>query len=97
MTDGSKAKSICGTVTITTGITSVTAIRGTESPDVIGTAYEQGGDSQCGIITFGSQPMYDGSAWTITPTSGSDYGGLHIVISRTNEDNDTWTLTRKQP
>lgn len=98
ITDGSKAKSICGTVTITTGITSVTAIRDKYSPDVIGTANEDlNGDSQCGVITFGSQSMYDGSAWTITPTSGSDYGGLHIVISRTNEDNDTWTLTRKQP
>lgn len=98
LTEGKKAKSICGTVTITSSITSVTAIRGADSPDVIGTADEQGGDSQCGAIIFGSLQMYDGSAWTITPiTSNSDYGGLHIVISKTNLDNDTWTLTRKQP
>ena len=94
LTEGSSSvKSICGTVTITADITSVTAIRGADSPDVIGTAEEKGGDSQCGVIKFGSQSMYDGSAWTNPPTSGSDYGGLHIVISRTNEDKDTWTLT----
>ena len=95
LTEGpSSEKSICGTVTITADITSVTAIRGTDSPDVIGTACEMthSDTSRCGVIKFGSQSMYDGSEWT-PPTSGSDYGGLHIVISRTNEDNDTWTLT----
>ena len=94
-----KYKSICGDITITAGITSVTAIRGGESPDVIGTANElsHNDTSLCGVITFGSQPMYDGSVWTTTPTNGSDYGGLHIVISRTNEDNDTWTLTPATP
>ena len=101
LTEGvsSSYKSICGTVTITAGITSVTAIRGGESPDVIGTARElsHNDTSLCGVITFGSQPMYDGSVWTTTPTNGSDYSGLHLVISRTNEDNDTWTLTPVAP
>ena len=86
--------SICGTVTITADITSVTAIRGTDSPDVIGTACEMthSDTSRCGVIKFGSQSMYDGSEWTNPPTSGSDYGGLRIAISKTKKDNDTWTL-----
>jgi hypothetical protein len=37
--------------------------------------------------------MFDGSRWNPTPTNGENYGGLHFVISKTTNKNDTWTLT----
>jgi len=41
---------------------------------------------------------FDGGMMVHTgPVSGSDYGGLHIVISAINKDKDTWTLTPAMP
>ena len=89
----------CGNISITADVTSVTATKGDDAPNSIGIGriIISGSYSNvrqtCGTITFGDKSMYNGSAWTPTPTSGSDYGGLHFVISRTNKDDDTWTLT----
>ena len=94
-----------GGITIGAGITSITAIRGlytrdAEMPDVqdapcIGSV--NNGSSYCTSVTFGSLEMCHGNSWDTWPESGKDYGGLHIVISKTNKDNDTWTLTPVTP
>jgi len=86
-------KSSCGTITITTGVTEVTATKGSGAPNSIGA----GNLGTCGTVKFGNQTMFNGSSWTTTPTSGSTYDGLSLVISTTGSDNDTWTLTPVLP
>ena len=83
----------CRSITIGAGITSVTAIRGVNTSDTdpcIGKV----NNGYCSSVTFGTQEMFFGGVWGSWPQSGSDYGGLHIVISETNKSNDTWTLTQ---
>ena len=93
----------CGDITVGAGITSVTAIRGIATHDAyisepgdtdapcIGTVNNS--SSNCISVTFGSLEMCHGQNWYSWPESGSDYGGLNFVISKTNKDRDTWTLT----
>ena len=84
----------CGDITITSGVTRVTATKGNNiSPNSIGA----GAYGTCGTVKFGNQTMYNGSSWTTTPTSGSTYGGLSLTISQTTYANDTWTLTPVLP
>ena len=96
----------CGTITIATTITSVTATKGVNtdgSEPCIGKGYE----SNCGLIYFGSSEVYNcysGQDWISPgmPTSTGTYGGLYVTVSKTNVnyDNggwDTWTLTPTAP
>ncbi len=84
----------CGDITITSGVTRVTATKGNNiSPNSIGA----GAYGTCGTVKFGNQTMYNGSSWTTTPTSGSTYGGLSLTISQTTYEADTWTLTPVLP
>lgn len=66
----------------------------------IGAVVPGAGSNNCGYIYFGTSQMTTNKKamdypltflrWSPWPTSGSDYGGLHIEIS--NEER-TWTLT----
>lgn len=105
----------CGRITIETGITSVTATRGSNTntgdphnsrdyiDPCIGAVVPGAQNNSCGYIYFGTNQMtrtkitsYPRTSleWNNWPTSGSDYGGLHIEIS--NEER-TWTLTPSNP
>ena len=97
----------CGTITIATTITSVTATKGVYtdgSEPCIGKRYF---DSYCGLIYFGSSEVYNchsGQDWIShgMPTSTGTYGGLYVTVSKTNVnydngDWDTWTLTPTAP
>jgi len=86
--------SACYDITIANTVTSVTAIKGAGANECIGRG--SGGHS-CGTVKFGTTTMFDGSWWTTTLTSGENYGGLHFVISKTTNTNDTWTLTPTNP
>ncbi len=85
-TDGGVSSSSCGEIIITSDVTRVTATKGSGAPNSIGA----GLSGTCGTVTFGTQQMYNGAAWTTTPTSGEIYGGLKLIISN---NNDTWELT----
>ena len=82
---GSGDDGTCGDITITTGVTQVTATKG-GGIDIIG----RGGNGSCTKVTFGTVAVFNGSAWSPTPTNGGSYGGLTLAVS--NEDL-TWTLT----
>ena len=84
---GGSNNSNCGTITIAKTVTKVTASTlGNEGRYPIG-----GGElSGSGVITFGDVQVYNGSTWTSTPTSGTNYGGLTLLIGI---DNLTWELT----
>lgn len=58
---GSGSSSSCGNVTITTGVTSVTAIKGYNAPYSIGKG--QGGGASCGTVTILGTVYYDGSSY----------------------------------
>lgn len=79
----------CGDITITGRM--VTAISRNLSP--IG----KGSGSSCGKITFGSEQVYDGSAWNPNPMVSGTYGGLMLDIGNSNVDGDTWTLLPTAP
>ena len=93
-------RQICGTITIAAGVKKVKATKGTESSasgyNSIGVGGATGGGTQtCGVITFDTAPVYDGTldkggtnTWTPSPMVADTYGGLNLVIS----GND-WTLT----
>ena len=90
--------SLCGAITITSGVTSVTATKGAYSPNSIGIGYTSNGGTQiCGAITFGTDPVFDGTAatgtWIHDPMVADTYGGLKLAITTTTNDDDTWTLT----
>ena len=88
----------CGTITITSGVTRVTATKGSGAPYSIGKGTaENNATNTCGTVMFGNQTMYNGSSWTTTPTSGSTYDGLSLTISQTTYADDTWTLTPVNP
>ena len=60
----------CSGITITDGVTSVTATKGDGAPNSIGA----GADASCGTVTFGTTVYWDGSAYqnggdTYLPTS----------------------------
>ena len=83
--------SVCGTITITDGVTSVTATKGADAGVCIGIGYR----GICSTIKFGDQTMYNGSSWAMTPINGETYGGLSLAITTTTYENDTWTLRHK--
>ena len=57
------ASNRCGNITIGTGVISVTATKGSNSPNSIGKGYAQGGTQTCGTITIGGTIYWDGSAY----------------------------------
>lgn len=90
----SGSSNTCGAITISTGVTSVTATKGNSSPNIIGKGYAQGGGTQtCGTITFGATQVFGGSTWSPDPMAAGTYGGLNLVISKKTIVDDTWTLT----
>ena len=84
----------CGDITITSGVTRVTATKGNNiSPNSIGA----GAFGTCGTVTFGTQQMYNGTAWSPSPMVACSYGGLNLAITTTTNTDDTWTLTPVTP
>ena len=83
----------CGDITITSGVTRVTATKGNIAPNSIGA----GGFGTCGTVTFGTQQMYNGTAWSPSPMVAGSYGGLNLAITTTTNTDDTWTLTPVTP
>ena len=87
---GSGAHSSCGNITIKNTVTSVTATKGSDAPNSIGSGYSC---TSCGTVKFGDATVYNGSAWSPNPMVAGNYGGLTLAISTTTNTNDTWTLT----
>lgn len=85
---GGGYNSPCGDITITTGVTSVTATRGGPYSDVIGRGF--GNFRNCSSVKFGNATVFNGTDWSPDPMAAGTYGGLTLAIS--NSDN-TWTLT----
>ena len=83
----------CGNITITSGVTRITATKGNNAPNSIGA----GGTGTCGTVTFGTQQMYNGTAWSPSPMVAGSYGGLNLAITTTTNTDDTWTLTPVTP
>ncbi len=83
----------CSSITITNGVTSVTATKGDGAPNSIGA----GADASCGTVTFGTQQMYNGTAWSPSPMVAGSYGGLNLAIPTTTNTDDTWTLPPVTP
>ena len=89
---GSGYDSKCGVITITNGVTRVTATKGGDlAPNSIGAG--GGIHASCGTIKFGTAQVFDGSVWSPTTMVAGTYGGLNLAISTKTRDNDTWTLT----
>ena len=57
------ASNRCGNITIGAGVTSVTATKGSYSPNSIGKGYASGGTQNFGTITIGGTIYWDGSAY----------------------------------
>ena len=57
-TEGSNSNN-CSNITITDGVTIVTASKGNSAPNSIGAGY----NSTCGTVTIGSTVYWDGSAY----------------------------------
>lgn len=83
----------CSDITITDGVTSVTATKGDGAPNSIGA----GDGASCSTVTFGTQQMYNGTAWSPSPMVAGSYGGLNLAITTTTNTDDTWTLTPVTP
>ena len=66
---GSGGLNDCVSVEITTGITSVTATKGSGAPNVLGAGKEySGGNTQCNTVTItGLTKVESGDTWTLTP------------------------------
>lgn len=92
---GSHLKNTCGTITITTGVTKVTATKGEDAPYSIGRGHSSG--STCGTVTFGTAQVFNGTAWSPSTMVAGSYGGLNLAISTTTTTDDTWTLTPVAP
>ena len=89
---GSGKDSRCGAITITKGVTSVTATKGGGlAPNSIGAG--RGDKASCGTIKFGTAQVFNGTAWSPATMVAGNYGGLNLAISTKTRDNDTWTLT----
>lgn len=88
-------KPACGKITIDKAVISVTATMGTGAEKPIGRGGNAGGYNQpfCGDIFFGTEKMFNGSTWIISPANGDTYDGLKFAISTKDNPNDTWTLT----
>ena len=70
---GGGKKTNCKDITITNGVTRVTAIKGTGAPYCIGKGCDEGSNpSTCGTVTIGDIVYYDGSA---CQNNGEDYIG----------------------
>lgn len=85
---GGGYNSPCGVITITTGVTSVTATRGGTYSDVIGRGF--GNFRDCNSVEFGNATVFNGTAWSPDPMVAGTYGGLTLAISNSG---NTWTLT----
>lgn len=102
---GTTGSNTCGDISIAADVTSVTATKGSGSPNSIGKgiiSFIGGTVSQnCGTITFGTAQVFDGTAatgtWTPNPMVADTYGGLKLVISTKTTTDDTWTLTPVAP
>lgn len=85
----------CGTVTIGTGITSLTATGGNTNYNVF--PIGRGANASCTSVMFGSQEAYhnDGNSWSISTDEGTQtYGGLSVNIANIADTySQTWTLT----
>ena len=57
----------CGAITIDTGVTSVTATKGTSSPNSIGVGLNDGGTQTCGTITIGGDATTYATGVTTSP------------------------------
>ena len=85
----------CGTITIGSAITKVTAIDGNQQDSryvCIG--------GNCSEVYWGDQKMYTRANYSITidgwnpqPENGGNYGGLFLVVTQTDTENDTWILS----
>ena len=76
-------------VTITNGITKVTARKGgTEAGDVNAFPIGPGHDAQVGNVVFGGYTVFDGTSWSPDLMVSGKYGDLWLDIS-----DGTWTLT----
>ena len=75
----------CGTITITDGVTSVTATKGTNGVECIGC----GKSGTCGTVTI------DGTTSFSFTTSTTQFSHFNSALSTTTNENDTWTLTHK--
>lgn len=83
----------CGAITIASAVISITAIKGADANNRNNSIGNGTDKTTCGTVTFGTQTMYSGSAWTTTPENGQTYGGLNFAVSTTTNADDTWTLT----
>ena len=73
-------------ITITTGITSITATHGNGVANAIG---PNGSDENlCPRMKMGYAVVYKDAAWQFGPMTSGDYGHLTLVVS-----GNTWTLT----
>lgn len=89
----------CGAISIKNTVTQVTATKGdgfnVGSFNCIGSG-ESGGT--VGDISFGSTIVYNSTTeeWTQNPMANGTYGGLNLVISKSNDEYEyynIWTLT----
>ena len=94
---GSGKDSNCGDIIIEDLVTRVTAIKGINAPNCIG----PGLNGSCGDIAFGDIYNYvytygTGAEreWIYNIEDGFEWGGLHLTMSTTIRENDTWTLTQ---
>ena len=95
LSSGTGASNTCGAIMIGTGVTMVTATKGSSAPNSIGKGSIDpinGGNQVCGTITFGTAAVFNGSAWSSDPMAAGPYGGLTLAIS-----GNTWTLTPVAP
>lgn len=53
----------CGTITITDGVTLVTATKGANAPNSIGVGGNDGGSNTCGTVTIGGTVYYQNNAY----------------------------------
>ena len=66
--DYSTSTNECGAITIGTGVTSVTATKGTDSPNSIGKGYNHSSSTQtCGTITIGGDATTYAGGVTVSP------------------------------
>ena len=77
----------CVQITIGSGVTSVTANRGSNATNPIGKG-AGGGTQNFGTINFGTTTVFNGTAWDPASMVNGNYGGLNLAIS-----SGTWTLT----
>ena len=87
--NGNESRDLGQNITITSGITKVTARKGgTEVGEVNAFPIGPGHDAQVGNVVFGGYTVFDGSTWSPDPMVSGIYGDLNVVVS-----GDTWTLT----